>query len=355
MSIPWDIKIFSWIYESGKYLLPLIFVLWLTWLISVVILRKRKQFLFTSAAFILFFALGTVFTWCGWHYRMELRERYAVVQTDETVCSNKTYNIDLMPYDVKNEYKKNGSRPHYRGVVAQVILTVIVIPLTLLGQLILYLVYFRRRKLEGKIVIPSAPPNWRFRLARAGFIAGAIIAIDNFLFVGFGNIWQLWCCIPLALAVIFGTWKNWRFPALILAVIFFYGGVASCFRDVRLAKNLDFINQMYHNRAGFDFEKVFPPLPDAIAVAEDGSAGMRFKSLQNNTKLYHQFLNSLPKNGFKPLPRGSIVWRYSEDKKFQKKIISGNAFYKDSGKGVGAVAEYTGEYCVLYLVRSMNE
>ena len=45
MDIPFDIKIFNWIYESGKYLLPLLFVLWLTWLFGVIILRKRKQFL----------------------------------------------------------------------------------------------------------------------------------------------------------------------------------------------------------------------------------------------------------------------------------------------------------------------
>ena len=72
MDIPFDIKIFNWIYESGKYLLPLLFVLWLTWLICVTILRRRKQFLCTSAAFLLFCMLSAAFTWCGWHYRMEL-------------------------------------------------------------------------------------------------------------------------------------------------------------------------------------------------------------------------------------------------------------------------------------------
>ena len=44
MTVPFDIKIFDWIYESGKYLLPLLFVLWLTWLICVTILRKKGSF-----------------------------------------------------------------------------------------------------------------------------------------------------------------------------------------------------------------------------------------------------------------------------------------------------------------------
>ena len=62
MDIPFGIKIFNWIYESGKYLLPFLFVLWLTWLFCVIILRKRKQFLLTSAAFLIFCMLSAAFT-----------------------------------------------------------------------------------------------------------------------------------------------------------------------------------------------------------------------------------------------------------------------------------------------------
>lgn len=62
MDIPFDIKIFSLIYESGKYLLPLLFVLWLTWLICVTILRKKKA---------VFMHIGSVssflYAWCRFY------------------------------------------------------------------------------------------------------------------------------------------------------------------------------------------------------------------------------------------------------------------------------------------------
>ena len=119
MDIPIDIKCFSWIYESGKYLLPLLFVLWLTWLFCVIIMRKRKQFLLTSAVFLIFCALSAAFTWSGWHYRMKLYERYAVVQLSSGKW-RKTYNINHMPADVRREYAKDGYRPNKRGVVAQI-------------------------------------------------------------------------------------------------------------------------------------------------------------------------------------------------------------------------------------------
>ena len=112
---------------------------------------------------------------------------------------------------------------------------------------------------------------------------------------------------------------------------------------------------MYHDRAGFDFEKVFPPLPENVAVAREGIGGMRFKSLYNSDVPYKHFLNSLPTKGFKPLAKESIVWRYNGKDELQKHIISGEAFYKDLGNGFGAVAEYNGDFCALYIIRGMGE
>ena len=205
MDIPFGIKIFNWIYESGKYLLPFLFVLWLTWLFCVIILRKRKQFLLTSAAFLIFCMLSAAFTWSRWHYRMKLYERYAVVVS---AGGEKAYNINRMPADVRREYAKDGYRPRKKGVVAQVVWVILLTPVTLLVQGILYWIFFRRKKGE---TAPNTPPDgWEKRLARAGFFIGAIIGIGIFLLTGAGNIWQLWCCIPLALAWRFGSWKNWR-------------------------------------------------------------------------------------------------------------------------------------------------
>ena len=352
MDIPFDIKIFNWIYESGKYLLPLLFVLWLTWLFGVIILRRRKQFLLTSAAFLIFCTLSAAFTWSGWHYRMELRERYAVVQPS-SANGEKTYNINRMPADVRREYAKDGYRPRKRGVAAQVAWVILLTPVTLLVQGILYWIFFRRKKGEN---VPNIPPDgWENRLARAGFFIGAVIGILNFLFVGSGNIWQLWSCIPLALALRFGNWKSWRIPALVLTLLFVWGGIASCVRDIKLTANLKMLQNMYHNRAGFDFEKVFPSLPEKVAVGAEGSGGMRIKSLDGTDTPYKQFLSALPAKGFTPLPEKTVVLRFNGREDTQKQIISGKAFYKDLGKGFGAVAEYTGKYCALYIIRGLGE
>ena len=241
MNIPFDIKIFNWIYESGKYLLPLLLVLWLTWLCCTVILRKKKQFLFTSVMFLLFCITSVFFTWCGWHYRMELRERYALVQNGENNFldnqTGKVYNTNLMPPDIRREYEKDNCRPRRRGVIAQVIWVILLTPITLLGQWFLYLIYFRNRKTEvGKVICP--PADWRNRLARAGFILGTFIGITIFIFTGAGNIWHLWSCMPLSLALRFGSWKNWRIPAIILALLFFYGGVISCVNHIKRTATL---------------------------------------------------------------------------------------------------------------------
>ena len=357
MEISFDVKIFSLIYESGKYLLPFLFVLWLTWLFSVIILRKRKQFLLTSAAFLLFCLLSASFTWSGWHYRMKLYEQYAVTKQGDPGWQNgkKTYNINLMPSDIRREYDKNGGRPRRRGVIAQFVWMILLTPLTLFGQWILYLIFFRSRKSAECTESPVPSPDWKWRLARAGFIAGAIIGIGHFLLIGSVTNWLLCSCVPLLFPLIWGTWKNWRLPALVLVLLFLWGGTVSCVRDIKRSNKLKMIQNMYHDRAGFDFEKVFPRLPAGIAVAADGVGGMRIKSLHGNDVPYRRFLDALPAYGFSPLKKGTVIWRYHGARDVQKKIVSGEAFYKYLDHGFGAVAEYTGEHIVLCIIRGLGE
>ena len=359
MDIPLDIKVFNWIYESGKYLLPFLLVLWLTWLIAVLILRKKKQFLCTSAVFIIHCFLNAAFTWSGWHYRMQLRERYALVKPQlvegQKYSTAKVYNINLMPADISSEYAKDHYSPRRRGVIAQFIWVVLLTPFTFLIQWILYRIFFCRKKTAENTDFSALPPDWKYRLARAGFIAGIIIGAGTFLLIGSVTNWLLCSCIPLLLPLYFGGWKNWRIPALIFILLFLWGGIVSCVWDVQRSNNLKMIRNMYHNRSGFDFEKVFPPLPEDIAVAKDGADGMRFKSLNADAALYYQFLNSLPAKGFKTLPEGTVVWRRNKYNVLQKKTVSGEAFYKDLGKGFGAVAEFNGDFCALYLICGMGE
>ena len=106
-------------------------------------------------------------------------------------------------------------------------------------------------------------------LARAGFFIGAVIGILNFNFVGNGNIWQLWSCIPLALALHFGSWKSWRLPALLLTLLFAWGGIASCVRDIKLAGNLKMMQSMYHNRTGFEKSDLYTGAKISILDKKD--------------------------------------------------------------------------------------
>ena len=258
MDIPFSIKVFSWIYESGKYLLPLLLLMWLTWLISVTIFRKKKQFLYTSVLFFVFCLLNIFFTWSGWHYRMELRNRYAVVQKGEPGWQpdRKVFNINRMPADIQYEYQKNNSRPRQRAVWGQVVLTIILMPVTLVGQWILYLIFFRHKKDMDKDHGASLP-DWKYQFARAGFIAGAVLGIGHFILLGSATNWLLCSCIPLIFPLYFGSWKNWRIPALVLMLLFSWGGVISCIKDFRCSERVNAIHSMYHNRAGFDFQKIF--------------------------------------------------------------------------------------------------
>ena len=333
MDIPLNIKVFNWIYESGKYLLPFLLVLWLTWLIAVLILRKKKQFLCTSAVFIIHCLLNAAFTWSGWHYRMQLRERYALVKPQpdagQKYSTAKVYNINLMPADIRSKYAKDNYSPRRRGVIAQFIWVVLLTPFTFLIQWILYRIFFCRKKTAENTDFSALPPDWKYRLARAGFIAGIIMGAGSLLLIGSVTNWLLCSCIPLLLPLYFGGWKNWRIPALIFILLFLWGGIVSCVRDVQRSNNLKMIRNMYHDRAGFDFEKVFPPLPDKIAVAKDGISGMRFKSLYNSDVPYRHFLNSLPAKGFVSLAKESIVLRYNGKTELQKHIIYGEGFYKD--------------------------
>ena len=78
---------------------------------------------------------------------MKLREKYAVVRQGaqkKEGAAKKVYNINLMPPEIRMEYEKDESRLRFRSVKVQALLTVLLIPLILLGQGILYLLFFRR-------------------------------------------------------------------------------------------------------------------------------------------------------------------------------------------------------------------
>ena len=116
-------------------------------------------------------------------------------------------------------------------MIAQIIWGIVLTPVTLLGQLILYLIYFRKRKAENGIII-YPPKDWQHRLARAGFILGAFTGITIFILTGSGNIWQLWsgliACVGDGLKIL----NNVHPVAVILIVMWVCGAAAAVTNNV---------------------------------------------------------------------------------------------------------------------------
>lgn len=130
MAIPDDLKIFSWIYEyRGFVLLPLLIgwgiVLW-----RLLIRCKRGWFfLWLLVLPVVIQGLNVAAVYSGWHYRMELRDRFARITGDRSGATN----INLMPPEIHAEYAKHNFRPRFRdvkaGIVGIVFVTVLLYPL----------------------------------------------------------------------------------------------------------------------------------------------------------------------------------------------------------------------------------
>ena len=123
MEIPASLKIFSIIYECRLWLIIPLAVVWSVFLSMQLYHRKRKAFFITLAALplaILPIAVAT--TWSGWHYRMELRDRFAP-----------NTNINQMPPSIHAEYARHDFHPRLRDVKAMILWNLLLMPLTALG------------------------------------------------------------------------------------------------------------------------------------------------------------------------------------------------------------------------------
>ena len=129
MEIPASLKIFSIIYECRLWLIIPLAVVWSVFLSMQLYHRKRKAFFITLAALplaILPIAVAT--TWSGWHYRMELRDRFAQIPNQ-----NGAIDINLMPPSIHAEYARHDFHPRFRDVKAMILWNLLLIPLTVLG------------------------------------------------------------------------------------------------------------------------------------------------------------------------------------------------------------------------------
>ena len=143
MAVPDDLKIFSLIYEYRLYALVPLFIAWLLVLRHLLIRRKRVFFLWLLVLPVVIQGLNVGAVYSGWHYRMELRDRFARVPGDRFGATN----INLMPPEIAAEYAKHNYRPRYRdvkaGIVGMVFVTVLLYPL---GAVVYWLVGRAQKK-----------------------------------------------------------------------------------------------------------------------------------------------------------------------------------------------------------------
>ena len=75
--IPFELKFFSYIYECGRLLTLILALAWLVYALWLLIRSNRWFRLWLLVFPCVILPLNVGFTWCGFHYRMELRDRYA--------------------------------------------------------------------------------------------------------------------------------------------------------------------------------------------------------------------------------------------------------------------------------------
>ena len=117
MEIPASLKIFNNIYECRLWLIIPLAVLWSVFLSMQLYHRKRKAFFITLAALpLVILPIAVATTWSGWHYRMELRDRFAP-----------NTNINQMPPAIHAEYARHDFRPRFRDVKAMILWNLLLI------------------------------------------------------------------------------------------------------------------------------------------------------------------------------------------------------------------------------------
>ena len=107
--IPFELKIFSHIYEYGRWLTLILTAAWLFYAILLMIRLNRQFWLGLLIWPCIIGPMQIGFTWCGFHYRMELYDRFA--RTPQG-----WHNINVMPPEPRAEYAKHDYHPRARDV-----------------------------------------------------------------------------------------------------------------------------------------------------------------------------------------------------------------------------------------------
>ena len=138
MDIPKNIKIFSLIYEYRFWLFILLALSWIA-CSAILLFCRCKIFLVVLALLPLalqFFSIATV--WSGWHYRMELRNRFAKVPN-----MGNAIDIDRMPPAIRAEYARHDYRPRFSDVKQLLLWNILLLPATCQIPLAAWIMYHK--------------------------------------------------------------------------------------------------------------------------------------------------------------------------------------------------------------------
>ena len=127
--IPFELQIFSIIYECGCRLTPILAFAWFFYALLLMIRLDRRFWRWLAVLSLVILPLNVGFTWCGWHYRMELRDRYARDKNGWTDPYTKyPVNIRKMPPEILAEYAKHDCHPRFRDIKAQIVGCIVMFP-----------------------------------------------------------------------------------------------------------------------------------------------------------------------------------------------------------------------------------
>ena len=156
MTVPADLKIFSFIYEYRLWVLLPSVILWAVGGFYLLFRLKKLFFLWLLIFPLVLSPLQIACAYSGWHYRMELRNRFAQTGRGWTDSyTTRPININLMPDEIHAEYAKHNYHPRYRDLKVMAVGTIVITPiLYALGGLTFVTIILikdwlnRRRKVE---------------------------------------------------------------------------------------------------------------------------------------------------------------------------------------------------------------
>ena len=119
--IPIELKIFSHIYEFGRILTLILSAAWFFYALLLMIRLNRRFWLWLLIWPCIIGPMQIGFTWCGFHYRMELYDRYA--RTPQG-----WHNINVMPPEPRAEYAKHDYHPRARDVYGGIAGCIVMLP-----------------------------------------------------------------------------------------------------------------------------------------------------------------------------------------------------------------------------------